>query len=73
MDLVTPALGIGLIIWTIISLFALILPIICLISILKNDFKNNDKLIWLIVVIFIPLLGSVLYLFMGRKQQLGFK
>jgi hypothetical protein len=60
----------GLIVWQIISLCALILPIICLISILKNDFKNNDKLIWVIVVVFIPVLGSLLYLLIGRKKRL---
>ncbi len=63
--------GIGLTLWIVISLFALILPIICLVSILKNDFKNNDKLIWIIVVIFLPILGSITYLFIGRKKRLN--
>jgi hypothetical protein len=71
MDLITP--GVGLILLSIVSLFAIILPIICLISILKNDFKNNDKLIWVIVVIFIPILGSILYLLIGRKKRLDHK
>jgi len=69
MELVTA--GLGLIIWMIIVLFIAILPIICLVSILKNDFKNNDKVIWLVIVVLIPFLGSVLYLFIGRKQRLG--
>ena len=56
----------------IISFFALILPIICLISILKHEFKNNDKLIWVIIVIFIPFLGSLLYLLIGRKNRLDY-
>ncbi len=59
----------GLLLWTIISLFAIILPIICLISILKNNFRNNDKLIWVIVIIFIPLIGSILYLLIRLKKH----
>lgn len=69
MELVTA--GLGLILWMIIVLFIAILPIICLVSILKNEFKNNDKVIWLVVVVLIPFIGSVLYLFIGRKQRLG--
>ncbi|MFD2588384.1 PLDc N-terminal domain-containing protein [Croceitalea marina] len=30
----------------------------------------NDKLIWFLVVLFIPLVGSILYIFIGRKQRL---
>ncbi len=66
--LITPE--IGLIAWQIITLCSIILWIVCLISILKNDFKNNDKLIWVIVVIFVPILGSILYLLVGRKSRL---
>lgn len=43
MELLTP--GTGLIVWQIISLISLILSVICLLSILKNDFKNHQKLI----------------------------
>jgi len=67
MDLVTP--GIGLIVWLIILLTALILPIICLYSILSNKFNENDKIIWVLVVIFIPIIGSVLYLIKGKKTD----
>jgi hypothetical protein len=68
MELVTP--GMGLLVWQVISLSVFILPIICLVSIFKNDFKNNDKLIWVIVVVFIPLIGSILYFLIGRKKRL---
>ncbi len=71
MELVTPE--IGLVFWMIVTVFVIVLPIICLISILKNDFKNNDKLIWLVIVILTPILGSILYLLIGRKQQLELK
>ena len=41
-----------------------------LIDILKNDFKGNDKIIWVLVVMFIPIIGSLLYLIIGRKKRL---
>lgn len=52
----------------------LALPIAALISILSNAFPDNtQKLIWVIVVIFIPILGSIIYFIIGRRQQLRFQ
>nr|WP_235537872.1 PLDc N-terminal domain-containing protein [Sediminicola sp. YIK13] len=42
----------------------------CLIDILKNKFVQNDKIVWLLVVILLPILGSVLYVSIGRKKKL---
>jgi len=56
----------------IILLFLLIVPIfiISFVDVLKNDFKANDKLIWLIAVIFVPFLGPICYFLIGRKQKI---
>jgi len=40
-----------------------------LIDILKNEFIGSNKVIWLLLVIFIPVLGFVLYFLIGRKQK----
>ena len=40
------------------------------IDILKNDFKKNYKLIWIIVVVMIPIFGAILYFMLGRKQKI---
>ncbi|MCC4212902.1 PLDc N-terminal domain-containing protein [Leeuwenhoekiella parthenopeia] len=54
----------------ILGVFGLILPLIALIDILRNDFKgNNDKIIWVLVVLFFNIIGSMLYFAMGRKQR----
>ncbi|QSS96544.1 PLD nuclease N-terminal domain-containing protein [Psychroflexus sp. ALD_RP9] len=37
---------------------------------MKSKFKANEKLIWTLVVIFIPFLGSILYLAIGRNHKL---
>ena len=48
----------------------LVLPIIALIDILKNDFQGNNKLQWVLVVILLPVIGSLLYFFFGMKQKM---
>lgn len=49
----------------------LLLPILALISILKNQFPNsNDKLIWVLVSIFVPFFGSILYFIIGRPKRI---
>jgi len=40
------------------------------IDILKSDFKDGaTKLVWLLVVFFLPFLGFLLYVFIGRNQK----
>jgi len=46
-----------------------VLWIIALIDILKSEFEGNNKIIWIILTVFIPLIGSILYLIIGRKQK----
>ncbi|UAB86289.1 PLDc_N domain-containing protein [Zunongwangia sp. SCSIO 43204] len=51
-------------------LFALLFPLLAIIDIIRNDFKGNDKIVWLLVVIFFSFFGTLLYFIMGRKQRL---
>ena len=54
----------------ILGIFGILLPLIALIDILRTDFKGpNDKIIWVLVVIFFNILGSILYFAIGRKQR----
>ena len=43
--------------------------IIAFIDILKNDFEGSNKLIWLLAVIFVPVIGSIVYFVIGKKQR----
>ena len=53
-----------------IVLGTIVLFLFTVISVLKNRFETaTDKLIWLLVVL-IPFVGPLLYLFIGRKQRL---
>ena len=55
--------------WQIFVIISFILLIYSLIDLLKSTFKKNYMLIWLIVLILIPFIGSLLYLNIGRKQK----
>ena len=54
-------------------LFFIFLPLILIISalvdILKSEFTGNNKIVWVLVVMFLPLLGSILYFVIGRNQK----
>ncbi|MFT2009164.1 PLD nuclease N-terminal domain-containing protein [Pontibacter sp. 13R65] len=43
-----------------------------LVDLLKSDFKNQtNKLVWAVVIIFLPVLGALLYLLIGRGQKVN--
>lgn len=60
----------GLLIWQTILLVLIVLWFYSFIDILKNSFRKNDKLIWILIVLFVPILGSILYLSIGKKQKI---
>jgi len=48
-----------------------IIVVIALVDIIRNEFnQSRNKLVWIIVVILLPIIGSVLYYFIGRKQKI---
>lgn len=51
-------------------LIVFFIPLIAIIDILRNRFKENEKLIWVLVVLFMPLVGTLLYLALGRKNRI---
>lgn len=57
-------------------LFSVILfvkTISTLVDILKSEFTGNNKIIWFIVVFFVPLFGIIAYSFIGKKQKIAEK
>jgi hypothetical protein len=69
----TPFLSLGPVqIITIASivLMTLLFTLIALIDILRSRFKEtNDKLIWVLIVLFLGIFGALLYLIIGRSQR----
>ena len=61
--------------WQIILILLLvfigIIPtIIALIDVLKSDFKGNNKIVWLLVVLLMNFFGAILYFLIGREQKI---
>lgn len=44
--------------------------IIAFIDILKNEFDGYNKLIWLLAVLFAPLIGPIVYFIIGKRQKI---
>lgn len=58
-------------IWTSIILILIGFNVYCAIDIFKNSFKEKDYITWITVVLLVPILGSFLYMFIGRKRKLN--
>lgn len=54
-----------------IAVFLGFIPtLIALIDIVKSKFDGNDKLVWVLVVLFFNLFGAIIYFAIGRKQKI---
>ena len=54
-----------------IILLVLLFPVVALVSALQNDFPGNEKIIWILVIVFLPILGAILYFLIGRGKRLN--
>lgn len=54
----------------IILLLVLLFPILALVDIVNSKFEGNTKLIWVIIVVFVNIIGAILYFTIGKKQKL---
>jgi hypothetical protein len=61
--------GGGIIITLLVVFFIFLLPLLALISALMNDFPGNEKILWVLIILFLPFLGSVLYFLIGRGKR----
>lgn len=70
MDLLIPEMGLAF--WTVISILLIALPILALYSVLQSTFKDRmTKFIWVLVILFVPVIGPALYFLIGRSQRMG--
>ena len=61
--------GGGILITLLVILFIFLLPLLALISALMSDFPGNEKILWVVIILLLPFLGSVLYFLIGRNQR----
>ncbi|MFT3920766.1 PLDc N-terminal domain-containing protein [Cloacibacterium sp.] len=63
--------AIYLIIVSVFLFLPTLLWIIALVDILKSNFKDsNNKILWVLVVILLPVIGSILYFIIGKNQKI---
>lgn len=47
-----------------------LLPLLALVDIVRNKFEGNMQIIWVLIVIFFNIIGSILYFIIGRNQKI---
>jgi membrane protein DedA with SNARE-associated domain len=53
-----------------LSAIYFILMIYCIIDVIKSEFKDpNMKLIWIIIILFAQLIGTLVYLILGKSTK----
>ena len=70
MEVLLDNFSFGLMIWQIILFVTLFFWLFCVMDVLRSSFNGNDKLIWVLVLLFVPILGPFLYLFIGRNKRI---
>ncbi|WP_299528312.1 PLD nuclease N-terminal domain-containing protein [uncultured Lutibacter sp.] len=60
-------------IWQIViillAIIGIVLTISALVNILKSEFKGNDKIVWVLVVLFFNLVGAILYFTIAKNKK----
>ena len=70
MELLMPGISLGAS-ELIIIVCGMLLHLGALISLLRAEFRDSiNKLIWLLVILFVPFFGALLYFIIGRKQRI---
>ena len=63
--------GGGLIITLLVILFIFLIPLLALLNVLMSDFRGNEKIMWVLIIIFLPFLGSLIYFLIGRDKRIN--
>ena len=53
--------------YRLIFLLLLVLYVVVIVDIIRSNKDTEKKILWILVVFFMPVLGSVLYYVIGRK------
>lgn len=52
-----------------IGFIIFIIDIVVILDIVRSNKDTEKKVLWIIAVIFLPVLGPILYYFIGKKQR----
>lgn len=53
--------------WRLISIIVFVIDVIIIVEILGSNKDLEKKVLWIIAVVFLPVLGPILYYLIGRK------
>ncbi len=60
----------NILIWFVILIIPILPNLWSIWHIFKNDFKTSqDKMTWVLIATFIPVIGGILYIFLGTKKR----
>lgn len=51
-----------------LSFLILVIDIIVIIDIVRSNKDTEKKILWIIAVVFLPVLGPILYYFLGNRR-----
>jgi hypothetical protein len=51
-----------------LSLVILVLDIVAIIDVIRSSMDTGKKILWIILIIVLPIIGLILYFFIGRKK-----
>ncbi len=54
----------------VISLVGFILTIFAVIDIVRHDFKDNDKIMWLLLTLLLSPIGAIIYFIIGSNHKI---
>jgi len=59
-----------LIVILVVALGFFLFPLVALVDIIRSKFEGNMQLIWVIIVVFFNVIGTILYFIIGRNQKI---
>lgn len=60
----------GLLLWTVLAAVFFFIFLTALFNVLKSDFTDSTtKLIWVLVILLVPFLGSIIYFMIGGRHK----
>jgi hypothetical protein len=67
-----PSLACLIVVWIILALFLSIIWILTIVDIVKSYYITpSTKTVWMVLVVFIPLIGMLLYYILGTSQKIS--
>ena len=57
--------------WVILAIAATVFTIWMLVDVLISNKETNEKILWVLVILFANLLGAIIYFFVGRSKRIG--